>query len=76
MNSAELFGSQHWRDLGLEKQNLASRMKDPLAKAAMIRLSNHYAGLAKKAEGSIDKVPEVLSLHPAFPEALVPGTEL
>ncbi len=76
MDTTELFGSQYWRDLGLEKQNLASRMKDPLARAAMIRLSNHYAGLAKKAEGSIDKVPELLRLHPPFPEALVPATEI
>ena len=76
MNTTELFGSQYWRDLGLEKQILASRMKDPLAKAAMIRLSNHYEELAKRAEGSIDKVPELLSLHPPFPEAAVPATEL
>src|SRR5690349_16509040 len=66
MNTAEPFGSQYWRDLGLEKQNLASRMKHPLAKAPMIRLSNHYEGLAKKAEGSIDKLPELLRLHPSF----------
>ena len=75
MNATKLFGSQYWRDLALEKGTLASRMKDPLAKAAMNRLSNHYAGLAKKAEGSIDKAPELLTLHPPFPEALVPASE-
>ena len=48
-------------------------MKDPLAKAALIRLSNHYTGLAKKTEGSIDTVPEMQNPRPLFPEALVPG---
>jgi hypothetical protein len=46
-------------------------MTDPVAKASMIRLSNHYAELAKQAEGSIDKVVNLLTLHPSFPEALV-----
>ena len=41
--------AEYWRDLALTKRIQASRMKDPLAKAAMVRLSNHYAELAKEA---------------------------
>jgi predicted Zn-dependent protease len=65
------FKSQYFRDLAHGKRTLASRMADPMAKASMIRLSNHYAELAKQAEGSIDKVADLLTLHPSFPEALV-----
>lgn len=65
------FRSQYFRDLAHGKRILASRMTDPMAKASMIRLSNHYAELAKQAEGSIDKVADLLTLHPSFPEALV-----
>ena len=60
----------YWRDLALQRGILASRIKDPLAKAAMIRLSNHYAELAKQAEGSTEAVPKVVHLRPPFPEAV------
>jgi hypothetical protein len=60
---------QDWRDLALEKRIMASRMKDPLAKATMIRLANHYTELAKQAEGSVSSTPEWLQLHPPFPDA-------
>ena len=43
---------QHWHDLALEKRIMASRMKDPLAKATMTRLALHYEELARQAEGS------------------------
>ena len=43
----------YWRDQALQKRIMASRMKDPLAQAAMIRLASHYAELAKRTEGSI-----------------------
>ena len=64
--------AEYWRDLALEKRIQASRMKDPLAKAAMVRLSNHYAELAKQAEGSARAVPDRLRLHAPFPEAKLP----
>jgi hypothetical protein len=57
---------QQCRDLALEKRILASRMKDPLARAALIRLTKHYEELAKQPEGSVS---EWLRLKPAFPEA-------
>ncbi len=64
---------QYWRDLALEKRIQASRMKDPLAKAAMIRLSNHYAELAKEAEGSGGLAPGRLRLNAPVPEAELPA---
>ena len=60
---------QHCRDLALEKRILASRMKDPLAKAMLIRLAKHYEELAKQPEGSISAMSEWLRLKPAFPDA-------
>jgi hypothetical protein len=60
--------SLYWRDLALQRGILASRIKDPLAKAAMIRLSNHYAEFAKQAEGSTEAV--LVHLRPPFPEAV------
>jgi hypothetical protein len=65
--------AEYWRDLALTKRIQASRMKDPLAKAAMVRLSNHYAELAKEAEGAASMVPGRLRLHAPFPEAQLPG---
>ena len=66
----------YWRDQALQKRIMASRMKDPLAKAAMIRLANHYAELANHAEGSIEPAPEWLRLHVPFPDAQsVPAEE-
>ena len=66
----------YWRDQALQKRIMASRMKDPLAQAAMIRLASHYAELAKHAEGSIGPTPEWLRLHPPFPDAQsVPAEE-
>jgi hypothetical protein len=62
--------AQYWRDLALQRRILAVRMQDPLAKAATIRLSNHYAELAKQAEGSTEAVPKVVRLRPPFPEAV------
>jgi hypothetical protein len=62
--------AQYWRDLALQRRILAVRMKDPLAKAATIRLSNHYAELARQAEGSKEAVPKVVRLRPRFPEAV------
>jgi hypothetical protein len=59
---------QHCRDLALEKRILASRMKDPLAKAVLIRLAKHYEELAKQPEGSIRAMSD-LRLKPAFPDA-------
>jgi hypothetical protein len=76
VNSSEPFGSQYWLELGVEKHHLASRMKDPLAKAALIRLSKHYAELAKRADGSIDTVSKIQSVCRLVPEALVPVAEL
>jgi hypothetical protein len=61
--------AQYWRALALERSILALRMKDPLAKAATIRLSNHYAELAKQAEGSMETKAKVVRLRPSFPEA-------
>ena len=60
---------QQCRDLALEKRILASRMKDPLAQAALIRLAKHYEELAKQPEGAISAMFEGLRLKPAFPEA-------
>jgi len=60
---------QQCRDLALEKRILASRMKDPLAQAALIRLAKHYEELAKQPEGSISAMSEWLQLKPAFPNA-------
>ena len=65
--------AEYWRDLALTKRIQASRMKDPLAKAAMVRLSNHYAELAKQAEGSASTIPGRLRLHVPFPEAELPA---
>jgi hypothetical protein len=65
--------AEYWRDLALTKRIQASRMKDPLAKAAMVRLSNHYAELAKEAEGSGGLAPARLRLNAPFPDALLPG---
>jgi hypothetical protein len=65
--------AEYWRDLALTKRIQASRMKDPLAKAAMVRLSNHYAELAKEAEGSGGLAPARLRLNAPFPEALLPA---
>ncbi len=65
--------AQYWRDLALEKRIQASRMRDPLAKAAMIRLSNHYAELAKEADGSGSMAPGRLRLNAPFPDALLPA---
>jgi hypothetical protein len=62
--------SQYWRDLALQRRILAVRMKDPLAKAATIRLSNHYAELAKQAKGSTEAVTKVVRLRSPFPEAV------
>jgi hypothetical protein len=59
---------QHWHDLAREKRIMASRMKDPLAKATMIRLALHYEELARQAEGS-PCTSGSLRLHPAFPDA-------
>jgi hypothetical protein len=64
---------EYWRDLALTKRIQASRMKDPLAKAAMIRLSNHYAERAKEAEGSAGLAPARLRLNVPFPEAELPS---
>jgi hypothetical protein len=63
----------YWRDLALTKRIQASRMKDPLAKAATMRLANHYAELAKEAEGSGGLAPARLRLDAPFPEALLPA---
>ncbi len=60
---------QQCRDLALEKRILASRMKDPLAQATLIRLAKHYEELAKQPEGSIRAMSEWLRLKPAFPDA-------
>jgi hypothetical protein len=60
---------QQCRDLALEKRILASRMKDPLAQATLIRLAKHYEELAKQPEGSISAMSELLRLKPAFPDA-------
>jgi hypothetical protein len=58
---------QHCRDLALEKRILASRMKDPLAQAALIRLAKHYEELAKQP--GVSAMSEWLRLKPAFPDA-------
>jgi hypothetical protein len=60
---------QQCRDLALEKRILASRMKDPLAQATLIRLAKHYEELAKQPEGPINAMSEWLRLKPAFPDA-------
>ncbi len=60
---------QYWRDVALQKRMLAVRLKDPLAKAVMIRLSNQYSELAKQAERLTETVPKVVCLRPSFPEA-------
>ena len=60
---------QQCRDLTSEKRILASRMKDPLAQAALIRLAKHYEELAKQPEGSNSAMSEWLRLKPAFPDA-------
>ncbi|MBV9236760.1 MAG: hypothetical protein JOZ94_13070 [Xanthobacteraceae bacterium] len=65
--------AEYWRDLALTKRIQASRMKDPLAKAAMVRLSNHYAELAKEAEGSGGLAPTRLRLNAPFPDAELPA---
>ena len=66
--------AEYSRDLALTKRIQASRMKDPLAKAAMVRLSNHYAELAKEAQGSGGLGPARLRLNKApFPEAEQPA---
>jgi hypothetical protein len=65
--------AEYWRDLALTKRIQASRMKDPLAKAAMVRLSNHYAELAKEAEGAGGLAPGRLRLNAPFPDAELPA---
>jgi len=65
--------AEYWRDLALAKRIQASRMKDPLAKAAMVRLSNHYADLAKEAEGSGGLPLARLRLNAPFPEPELPA---
>ena len=65
--------AEYWRDLALTKRIQASRMRDLLAKAAMVRLSNHYAELAKEAEGSAGLAPARLRLNAPFPEAELPA---
>jgi hypothetical protein len=64
--------AEYWRDLALTKRIQASRMKDPLAKAAMVRLSNHYAELAKEAEGAGGLAPARLRLNAPFPDPELP----
>ena len=44
---------QQCRDLALEKRILASRMKDPLAKAALIRLAKHYENWQNNPKGQL-----------------------
>jgi hypothetical protein len=69
------FRSEYWRDQALKKTILTSRLKDPLAKAAMRRVSNHYVELAKQADGSVDALSQLLCLRPPFPDASLPLNE-